>query len=850
MRTDILFENFEVLADAPNGVPKLREFILQMAVQGKLVPQDPSDLPASALLGKIKAEKNRLIKEKKKKNIKPLPYIELDEVPFELPEGWVWLRLNDVFDVRDGTHDTPRYVANGIPLITSKNISGGALDFSNIKYISKEDHKKIKQRSGVDKYDILVAMIGSIGNPVIVDTNREFSIKNVALFKYYALKFSNPQYLHSYLIYATPRMRKDAAGAVQPFLSLKFLRNFPFPMPPLREQKRIVAKIDQLMALCDELEARKKKRKETRVALNDTALHTLLNAENNNEFSKSWLRIASNFDLLYDTPETVNRLRQAILQLAVQGKLVPQDPKDLPAPRPGVWFVYALECEDRSIYIGQTPDILKRWKQHTTGRGADWTKRHPPVKLVHWEDYDSLEKAVKREKELKTGFGRKWLKREYIAGRTRQAGEPASVLLDKIQTEKERLIKENKIKRTKPLPPIESNEELIELPESWKWARLGSISEIIMGQSPPGNTYNDLGEGVPLVNGPVEFSNGPFGSTVKSKYTTKPTKFCEKDDLLLCVRGSTTGRTNVAAFKACIGRGVAAIRYRIFQNYLNWFIVSIREYILSIGTGSTFPSISYDKISMLVCPLPPKEEQKRIVAKIDQLMALCDELETKLTQSQNDCDELLSTIINSIENGKHDKQSNKGSKSNNFHNIRAEKDAGVPKSVKETFKSSAPKKSPSQRKKPLKPQARFEKLDVLKAFRKAIFRKDGIDELTLLRLTSQRLGVKRLSQEIREELESYLNIGVRRKVLYRNDDGYCAGAPTIEYYDDDYLIKVLCSVTRKGWEYPREHIVDEAAKYLGFDKPSDAFKDRLKSVFRKAIREGVLYRNGSFVGKS
>ena len=281
-----------------------------------------------------------------------------------------------------------------------------------------------------------------------------------------------------------------------------------------------------------------------------------LTAKTSNDFSKHWERISSNFDLLYDYPENVDELRQAILQLAVQGQLVPQDPKD----------------------------------------------------------------------------------------------EPASVLVKKIEAEKERLIKEKKIKKTKPMPAIPNNEKPFGIPRGWEWTRLGIIAEVIMGQSPPGNTYNDMGEGIPLINGPVEFSNGDFGRTKKTKFTTKPTKLCEKNDLLICVRGSTTGRTNIADFNACIGRGVAAIQSKIYPKYLNWLVVSLRKHIFSIGTGSTFPSVSYNKIAELICPLPPAFEQERIVDKVDQLMALCDELETKLSQSQSDCDELLSAIVNGVGN--------------------------------------------------------------------------------------------------------------------------------------------------------------------------------------------------------
>jgi hypothetical protein len=93
-------------------------------------------------------------------------------------------------------------------------------------------------------------------------------------------------------------------------------------------------------------------------------------------------------------------------------------------------------------------------------------------------------------------------------------------------------------------------------------------------------------------------------------------------------------------------------------------------------------------------------------------------------------------------------------------------------------------------------------------------------------------------------------VAVRRKILYRNDDGYSTGAPTIEYYEDDFLIKVLQSVTRKGWEYPRDILVEDTASYIGFDKVSEAFKERMKSVFRKAIRRNTLYRNGAYLGKN
>jgi type I restriction enzyme S subunit len=162
-----------------------------------------------------------------------------------------------------------------------------------------------------------------------------------------------------------------------------------------------------------------------------------------------------------------------------------------------------------------------------------------------------------------------------------------------------------------------------------KYVRLDSVADIRMGNSPPGHSYNETGLGVPLINGPVEFSSGPLGLTVRTKFTTSPTKLCKRGDLLICVRGSTTGRTNIAAFDACIGRGVAAITAHDNQFYINLFVWSQRAKIFALGTGSTFPSISYDDLASLKLTLPPLAEQKRIVAKVDELMGLCDALESQ-----------------------------------------------------------------------------------------------------------------------------------------------------------------------------------------------------------------------------
>lgn len=231
----------------------MKKSILQLAIQGKLVEQRPEEGTADELYEQIVAEKAKLIKEGKIKKEKPLPEITEEEIPFEIPSSWKWVRFSEVMDIRDGTHDSPKYYDFGIPLVTSKNISSGGLDFSNIKYISKEDADKINERSWVDTGDILFAMIGSIGNPVIVEKDREFCVKNVALFKKYDVSPMCIDYVFWFLYREQYVLKKIASGGVQSFIPLKVFRNYLFPLPPLAEQKRIVAKIEELLPYCEQL---------------------------------------------------------------------------------------------------------------------------------------------------------------------------------------------------------------------------------------------------------------------------------------------------------------------------------------------------------------------------------------------------------------------------------------------------------------------------------------------------------------------------------------------------------------------------------------------------------------------
>jgi len=229
--------------------------------------------------------------------------------------------------------------------------------------------------------------------------------------------------------------------------------------------------------------------------------------------------------------------------------------------------------------------------------------------------------------------------------------EPASASLKRIQADIAKRVKAGEIKARCPSQHVDSGEVQFDIPREWCWTRLGALAEIVMGQSPPGSSYNKSGEGIPLINGPVEFSEGPFGTTSVNQYTTEPTNLCEQGDLLLCVRGSTTGRTNIAGQRACIGRGVAAIRSLFADGFVRLYIWRHRASIIAMGRGIAFPSISRQQIENLPMPFPSLAEQHRIVAMVDELMALCDRLEAAQRERENRRDRLAASTHHHLNNG-------------------------------------------------------------------------------------------------------------------------------------------------------------------------------------------------------
>jgi len=181
----------------------------------------------------------------------------------------------------------------------------------------------------------------------------------------------------------------------------------------------------------------------------------------------------------------------------------------------------------------------------------------------------------------------------------------------------------------------------------WPVKKLSEVAEIQMGQSPKGTSYNTYGEGVPLINGPVEFGETPFSHTRKTKFTTEPTKFCKAGDLILCVRASA-GRMNIAGYDSCIGRGVAAIRSKEHQEWINFFIYSNRENIYRLGSGSTFPNVSRATLSKIEIPIPPKNEQKRIVAILNEVFEGVDRAIANTEKNLTNTHELFESYLNRI----------------------------------------------------------------------------------------------------------------------------------------------------------------------------------------------------------
>lgn len=278
-------------------VKKLRQQLLQDAVQGKLVEQSRkhSGEPASELLKKIKAEKEKLIAEKKLKKEKELPPIKPEEIPFEIPENWVWCRLGEIcIHITDGEHVTPQKQKEGRLLLSAKNIRDGFIVYDNVDYISEEDFQKSIKRCKPEKNDVLIVSVGgTIGRSTVMNDDVEFAIvRSVALIKPFIKQMAN----YIKFILDSPILQKEingrSWGTAQPCLYINQIKELTIPLPPLAEQNRIVQKLDELMQYCNELEASIKQSESQNEKLLQQVLREALRPKNS-ELNQENLNVAA-----------------------------------------------------------------------------------------------------------------------------------------------------------------------------------------------------------------------------------------------------------------------------------------------------------------------------------------------------------------------------------------------------------------------------------------------------------------------------------------------------------------------------------------------------------------------------
>lgn len=481
----------------------LKKSILQYAMQGKLVAQDPNDEPASELLKRIKAEKDQLIKDGKIKKEKSLPPIAEDEIPFELPQGWEWVRLGEIGDWGSGS--TPNkarfdYYRNGtINWLKTGDLNDGYINEISEKITEvalKETSVKIKPAGS-----LLIAMYGAtIGKLGILNIPSTTNQACCACIKYADI---NIKYLFYYLLSERDNLRKKGEGGAQPNISREKIIAYLLPLPPLAEQKRIVEKLEEILPLVEEY------------GKNEEIL-----SEMNKKLPK--------------------QIRQSILQYAVQGKLVPQNPND----------------------------------------------------------------------------------------------EPASVLLNRIKVEKEQLIKDGKIKKEKPLPPITEDEIPYKLPQGWEFARLGDI--VNYGSTGSIEYSKSLDENMwilDLEDIEKESSRLLVKNRIKTKIFNSTKKLFNKGDILYGKLRPYLDKVIVADEDGICTTEILPLRSYGNLNpfYIRWVLKNpiFLQYVNQLTYGVKMPRLGTEDGKNAIIPLPPLAEQQRIVTKVEELMQIIDKLEVK-----------------------------------------------------------------------------------------------------------------------------------------------------------------------------------------------------------------------------
>ena len=549
-----LLAHFDRISDAPDAIPPLRRFILDLAVRGKLVEQDPRDEPASELLGRIRAEKARLVYAGEIKKGKPLLDIEEDEIPFGIPANWQWVRLNDITSyIQRGK--SPEYTTGeGFPVISQKCVQWGGLDLDSAKSITTESIEKYEPIRFLRRDDLLwnSTGTGTIGRVVKVKEPPRKLVCDSHVTVVRCLEV-DAEYIRSWLrsdhVYAVIEDR--AAGSTnQVELTSQLAMNQVVPLPPLAEQQRIAAKVDELMALCDRLEAAQVERESRRDRLVASSLNRLNNGADPDAFRDHARFYFNHLPRLTTKPEHIQQLRQTILNLAVRGKLVPQDPND-----------------ERAEKLTEPP--AKKSKSQKGDRDAPF-----------------------------------------------------------------------------------------ELPATWQWMQLGQISELINGDRSKNypNKAEYVREGVAWINtGHIEpdgtLSTDSMHYITRKKFDSLRSGKVRPGDLVYCLRGATLGKTAIITQfdEGAVASSLVIVRlspaidprfaYQVLASPLG------REQIFQFDNGSAQPNLSANNVKKYWIPIPPLAEQHRTVAKVDELMALCDKLEAQLTTTHTDSRRLLEAVL-------------------------------------------------------------------------------------------------------------------------------------------------------------------------------------------------------------
>ncbi|MCF3095992.1 restriction endonuclease subunit S [Aeromonas australiensis] len=540
------------------GIKKLRELILELAVRGKLVPQDPSDEPASVLLERITAEKAQLVKEGKIKKPKALPEIGEEEKPFELPEGWVITRLGEIGIWATG---------NGFPTneqgledleilfckVSDMNLDGNErFILKTMNTVSENTARRIK----LNLHKAGTVIFPKIGGAIA--TNKRRIITKATAIDNNCLGITPCSEVASdylFLLLTSIDMTKYQVGTSVPALSQGTLELIPIGIPSIDEQHRIVAKVDELMALCDQLEQRSESQLAAHQTLVETLLATLTDCADADELVQSWARLSTHFDTLFTTEASIDALKQTILQLAVMGKLVPQDSSDEPAI-----------------------DLLNR--------------------LVSKRD--------------------EWLKKES------KENSEAMTMLRKLK------------KLTVPTAPFE-------LPKAWACAHLIQLSQMLVDCHNKTAPYVEVG--IPIVRTTNirerQFIDRDLKFVSKETYYYWSRRCPPEPGDIIFTREAPMGEALIipAGETWCLGQRTMLIR-PMHEFVSNKFLLlaltepHLLERASEHAVGLTVKHLRVGDVENLSIPLPPLAEQHRIVAKVDELMALCDQLKSRLQTSQ------------------------------------------------------------------------------------------------------------------------------------------------------------------------------------------------------------------------